>query len=204
MCIIREKGETEINLDHYHAIAMGPGLGVSEESISLLHNVIETVKAPLILDADALNIISIEKELLEILPRNTIITPHIGEFDRLVGTSKNSFERYEKLINLAVNNQLIVVLKGAHTAIAIPNGQIYFNSTGNPGMATAGSGDVLTGMLLGLISQGYHAIDATILAVFLHGLSGDTCLENHSYESIIASDIVENLGKAFRLLMGKN
>lgn len=201
-------GQKQVNsfpdLDVFHTVAVGPGLGVTKETIGMLESLLENVKQPLILDADAINILSQDKSLLEQLPRNTILTPHIGEFDRLMGASNDSFERFEKLIELAVNSQLIVILKGAHTAIATPDGQIYFNSTGNPGMATAGSGDVLTGVLLSLMAQGYHALDASILGVYLHGLAGDMCLQKESYESVIASDIISNLGSAFKEILGQN
>ena len=191
-------------LDYFNALAIGPGLGVTEQTVTLLENLLDKVKQPLILDADAINVLTAEKSLLDKLPRNTILTPHIGEFDRLVGASENSFERFEKLIHLAVNNQLIVILKSAHSAIATPDGQIYFNSSGNPGMATAGSGDVLTGILLGLLSQGYHALDTCILGVYLHGLAGDFALKQESYESLVSSDIVNNLGNAFKQILGQN
>jgi len=157
----------------------------------------------MIIDADAINIIAENKKILENIPKYSVFTPHIGEFDRLVGESKNTFERLEKLLDFATNHEVIVILKGAHTAVAIPNGQIYFNSSGNPGMATAGMGDVLTGILLGLITQGYHSVDATILAVYLHGLSGDIQIQKQSYESLLASDVVDGLGTAFKVLMGQ-
>lgn len=206
MCSVNGKDVVDSypELDSYHAVAVGPGLGVTKETIKMLGALLDDVKQPLILDADAINILAEDKSLLERLPRNTILTPHIGEFDRLMGASSDSFERFEKQIELAVNSQLVVILKGAHTAIATPDGQIYFNSSGNPGMATAGSGDVLTGVLLSLVAQGYHALDASILGVYLHGLAGDMSLQRESYESMIASDIISNLGSAFKEILGQN
>lgn len=193
--------ESHPELDIFHAIAIGPGIGLSEQSIQVLTSLLERVKQPLILDADAITLLSIQKNLIDKLPRNTILTPHIGEFDRLVGPSNNSFERLEKLLDFAINHQCLVVLKGANSAIATPDGQIYFNSTGNPGLATAGTGDTLTGILLSLIAQGYHPLDASILGVYWHGAAGDMALEEECYESLLASDIIKNLGKSFKKIM---
>ncbi|HRW63028.1 MAG TPA: NAD(P)H-hydrate dehydratase, partial [Bacteroidales bacterium] len=144
------------------------------------------------------NIVSENSDLLEIIPKNSILTPHPGEFERLAGTSINSYERLQKQINLAVKNQIIVVLKGAYTSIALPDGTCYFNTTGNPGMATAGSGDVLTGIILSLLGQGYSPQEAAIFGVYLHGLAGDIAEKEQGQQALIASDIIENLGKAFK------
>jgi len=193
--------ESHPELDNFHAIAIGPGIGLSEQSVQVLASLLERVKQPLILDADAITLLSIQKDLIDKLPRNTILTPHIGEFDRLVGPSANSFERLEKLLDFSINHQCLVVLKGAHSAIATPDGQVYFNSTGNPGLATAGTGDTLTGVLLSLIAQGYHPLDASILGVYWHGAAGDLALEEECYESLLASDIIKNLGKSFKSIV---
>jgi NAD(P)H-hydrate epimerase len=133
------------------------------------------------------------KTYLEFLPPYCIFTPHPKEFERLIGKTNNSFHRLNLQREFSNKYQCIVVLKGAHTSISIPNGNVYFNSTGNPGMATAGSGDVLTGMLLALLAQHYSPIEATIMAVFNHGKAADIAAEQFSYESMIASDIVEAL-----------
>ena len=205
MCIVQgEVYNTRLpDISLYSNIAIGPGLGITKETTKLVADLLKKAKGPVVIDADALNILANNKELIDLLPKYSVLTPHIGEFDRLLGESTTSFERLEKALEFAINHEVIVVLKGAHSAIAIPNGQIYFNSSGNPGMSTAGCGDVLTGILLGLITQGYHPVDATILGVYLHGLSADLCLQEQSYESLIAGDIIEGLGAAFKHLTGK-
>lgn len=206
MCVVQgEVYNTRMpeNLNQYSTIAVGPGLGITKETAKLVADLAKKSKQPMIIDADAINIIAENKKILKHIPKYSVFTPHVGEFDRLVGESKNTFERLEKLLDFSVDNEMIVVLKGAHSAIAIPSGQVYINSSGNPGMATAGSGDVLTGMLLGLIAQGYHPVDATILGVYLHGLSGDIQIQKQSYESLIAGDLIDGLGTAFKVLMGE-
>jgi len=150
-----------------------------------------------VLDADALNLIAKNKDLYDLIPRNSILTPHPGEFRRLVGESASYFEQYQKQIELAKKQKVIVVLKGAYTSIATPNGKCYFNSTGNPGMATAGSGDVLTGILTSLLAQGYEPEKAAILGVYIHGLAGDLASQKIGRQSLIAGDIIDNLGEAF-------
>ncbi len=187
-------------LDNYNAIACGPGIGKDILTQNLLDNLFDKIQVPLVLDADALNIISENKDLLIKIPPNTILTPHPKEFERLFGKTKNNFERYELLKEQAQRLNLIIILKGAHTEIAFPDGVVFFNSTGNPGMATAGSGDVLTGILLGLLTAGYTSENAALLGVYLHGLSGDIAVENLAAESLIASDIINNLAKAFNKL----
>ncbi|RLD74017.1 MAG: bifunctional ADP-dependent NAD(P)H-hydrate dehydratase/NAD(P)H-hydrate epimerase, partial [Bacteroidetes bacterium] len=139
--------------------------------------------------------------LYDLIPENSILTPHPGEFKRLVGESATYFEQYKKQVALAKKHKLIVVLKGAHTSIALPNGRCYFNSTGNPGMATAGSGDVLTGILTSLLAQGYEPEKAAMLGIYLHGLAGDFAAQKMGLEAVIASDIIDNLGEAFNEIM---
>lgn len=185
-------------LENYNAIGAGPGLGTQKETEQALKILIQETKVPLILDADALNILSENKTWLAFLPPETILTPHPKEFERLVGKTTNSFERLEKQRELSQRYNVIIVLKGAHTCISFPNGQCLFNSTGNPGMATGGSGDVLTGIILGLLAQHYTPKEAAALGVYLHGLAGDLYAESESMESLIASDIVAFLGKAFQ------
>lgn len=188
-------------LDDYHAVAIGPGLGVNEQTAEVLDLILEEINQPLVLDADAINLLTTVEGLMEKLPLNTILTPHIGEFDRLVGPSEHSFERLDKLRAFSIEKQCLVVLKGAYSAIAAPNGQIFFNSSGNPGMATAGMGDALTGILLGLLAQGYHPLDACLLGVYLHGLAGDLALEKQNYESMMTSDVIDHIGKAYAQLL---
>ena len=149
------------------------------------------------IDADALNILSVNKEWLTLLPAGTILTPHPKEFERLAGKTENGFARLARQIEFSMEHKCIVILKGAYTSITTSDGKVFFNSTGNPGMATAGSGDVLTGILLSLLAQGLSPENAAVLGVFLHGLAGDIAAGESCYESIIASDIINCLGKAF-------
>jgi hydroxyethylthiazole kinase-like uncharacterized protein yjeF len=188
------------DLQKYDAIAIGPGLGMQSTSAAVLKLLIQNASQPLVLDADALNILSDNTTWLGFLAPQTILTPHPGEFDRLVGPSENHYERIQKLQALSKKHQLFIVLKGAHSCISCPDGTLYFNNTGNPGMASGGSGDVLTGILLGLLAQGYSPHDATLLGVWLHGLAADLALEHQSVESLIARDIIENLGSAYKTL----
>jgi NAD(P)H-hydrate epimerase len=189
-----------INVPDFEAIAIGPGIGTHAITVELLEKLLPTLKKPCVLDADALNIISNKLEMLDLVPKNCIITPHPKEFERLFGKSKTSFERMIKAQEASLRYGIYIVLKGANTMIVTPEGKIYFNSTGNPGMATAGTGDVLTGILVGLLAQGYSSEEACKLGVYIHGKAGDLALENESTESLIASDIIVNLGKAFKSL----
>jgi ADP-dependent NAD(P)H-hydrate dehydratase / NAD(P)H-hydrate epimerase len=192
---------TEIEtLETYNAVAIGPGIGKKAETVEMLHHFLKNYNKPCILDADALNIISQNKELLPLIPKNSIITPHPKEFERLFGKCNSGYERMKKASVYAQELQIIIILKGANTLIATPNGKLYFNSTGNSGMATAGAGDVLTGMLAGLMAQAYAPEDAAKVGVYLHGLTGDLSLRQQSAESLIAGDIVENIGKAFNYI----
>lgn len=183
------------------ALAIGPGLGVTHQTASLLKDIISEVHSPFLLDADALNILAENKTWLAFLPAYTILTPHFKEFERLAGPVQNDFERIEKLQVFSQKYNVIVVLKGAHSVVALPNGKLYVNTTGNPGMATAGSGDVLTGIILACLSKGYAPEIAAILGVYLHGKAGDLALEQESQESLIAGDICKNIGKAFHSLL---
>jgi NAD(P)H-hydrate epimerase len=184
-------------LANFNAIAVGPGIGLDDKTKSALKLLIQDAGMPLIVDADALNILSENKTWISFLPKNSILTPHPKEFERLTGKSANDFENNEKQREFSVKHQLFVILKGAHSAITCPDGTCYFNSTGNPGMATGGSGDVLTGILLGLKAQGYSSLETCILGVYLHGLAGDLAAEKIGIEAMTATDIIKNLGKAF-------
>ena len=186
------------DLAPYDAAGAGPGLGTDPDTASVLRRLLETTSIPLVLDADAINIMAQNKELLEIMPPNTILTPHPGEFRRLTGSDSSDYRLMEEQIAFAAKYKCILVLKGAHTSVAMPEGTVYFNSTGNPGMATGGSGDVLTGMIASLLAQGYEPADAAVAGVYLHGLAGDVALRIHSEESVIAGDILMNIGRAFR------
>jgi len=181
----------------YNAIAIGPGIGKKEATAKTLKLLIQNAGEGLIIDADALNILSENKTWLSFLPKNSILTPHPKEFERLAGKSQNDFERHEKLIAFAVKHQVYVILKGAYSCIATPNGYSYFNSTGNPGMASGGSGDVLTGILLGLKAQGYSSLETALIGCFIHGFAADIAVEYIAEESLIASDIISSLSDAF-------
>ena len=182
----------------YSAIGVGPGLGQYLESAAALERLLQTVGKPVVLDADALNLIASNKDLLNRIPERSILTPHPKEFDRIAGESNSAYERLKKAQSFAVEHKLCIVLKGAYTAICTSSGNIYFNSCGNPGMATAGSGDVLTGIILGLLAQGMEPETAAATGVFLHGTAGDLAAVYRSEESMIASDIIDMLGKAFK------
>ena len=181
------------DLQPYNAIGVGPGLGKAEETVNALKKLIQEVKVPMVLDADALNIISENKTWLSFLPERTVITPHPKEFERLFGKTENSQQRLELQREMSQKYKVIIVLKGANTAITFPNGSCFFNSTGNPGMATAGSGDVLTGIVLSLLAQRYTPEEAAIIGVFMHGRAGDKTASQLGMESMIASDITKNL-----------
>ena len=184
-------------LASFSAIGVGPGLGTEKETQEALFELIDKAETPLVLDADALNILSENREWLKKLPENTILTPHPGEFERFAGKTGNSWQRIQRQMQLAQDLKVIIVLKGAYTTIALPDGKLRFNSTGNPGMATAGSGDALTGIILGLLAQQIPAEHAAIAGVFLHGLAGDLAANEKSENALIAGDINKNLDKAF-------
>ncbi|MBN2215302.1 MAG: NAD(P)H-hydrate dehydratase [Bacteroidales bacterium] len=185
------------DLSKFQAVAVGPAINCREGSQKALKNLLEAWGKPMVIDADALNMLGKNKEWLKLIPPQSILTPHPKEFERIAGESKNSFERNQRQIELAKELGAYIVLKGAHSSIATPGGICLFNSTGNPGMATAGSGDALTGILLSLLSQGYTPDQAAVAGVFLHGLAADLAsLEKGEY-SLISSDIIDYLGKAF-------
>ena len=182
----------------YTTIAIGPGISQDKSTVSFLKTLLINQNNTLVLDADALNIISKNPDFLNYIPQNSILTPHPKEFERLFGTCENGYSRMTKANEIAVKLGLIIVLKGANTLIALPNGQLFFNSTGNSGMATAGAGDVLTGIIGGLLAQGYSPENAAKLGVYLHGLAGDLAMAEQSEESLMAGDIVDFIGKAYK------
>lgn len=191
---------TKINDDlaRHEAIGIGPGIGTASETKMLLREIFDAYRSPIILDADALNLLSTQKDLLKQIPAGSVLTPHPKEFERLFGESANDFDRIQLAIQKANDLDCIIVLKGHHTFIATPDGKGFFNSTGNAGMATAGSGDVLTGILTGLLAQGYSSVETAILGVYLHGLAGDFAAKEFSMEAMVAGDIINNLGQAFK------
>ncbi len=189
------------DLNGYNAIGIGPGLGKKKNSVLAFEDMLNTIEnQAFVIDADGLNIISENKHLFKKLPKDCILTPHPKEFERLVGTWNNDMHKLELLKKFCEEYELITVLKGAHSIICLSDATCYFNCTGNPGMATAGSGDVLTGIILALLAQGYTASDAAIFGVYIHGKAGDLVLEHESEESLTASDIISSLGAAFKTI----
>lgn len=184
----------------YNAVAVGPGLGQSCESEAALLKLIDNCKAPMALDADALNIIARNPKYLQCLPAGSVITPHIGEFGRLFGAAGSTSVRLRAALVYANTFGTTVVLKGAYTAVVTPDGNLYFNSTGNPGMATGGCGDVLTGCIVSLLAQGYTSVDAARIAVYMHGLAGDLAAAEKGQTALVAGDVVDFLSRAWRSL----
>lgn len=185
-----------IGTSGYQAIGIGPGIGVGKKTKRALKNILANARCPLVIDADALNIISSLENGHSLIPKGSILTPHVGEFERLAGSSRNAFERLEKLEKYAQINDLYVILKGAHSVLATPDGELYFNATGNPGMATAGSGDVLTGIITSFLTQGVNPKLAALSGMYVHGLAGDIASITLGQHALIASDIIDNIGEA--------
>lgn len=187
-----------VDTSYYHAVGIGPGLGTNEETAIALIAQIRRTACPLVIDADAINILASHRAWMQQLPKNIILTPHPRELDRLAGnTSSNSYERLAKACELADRLQAYIILKGHYSALCLPNGHVEFNSTGNSGMATAGSGDVLTGIITALLARGYRQVDACRIGMYLHGLAGDLAAKDLGKESLIASDLIQYLPKAF-------
>jgi hydroxyethylthiazole kinase-like uncharacterized protein yjeF len=184
-------------LKQFSAIGIGPGIDKRPETQLAFKNLLQEKPQKMVIDADALNILSENPDWLSLLPENAILTPHPKEFERLAGRSANSYERLQKQVQFSIKHQVIVVFKGANTCVTVPDGSVFFNSTGNPGMATAGSGDVLTGIILGLLAQNYSPEEAALIGVYLHGLAGDLAASKVGLHSLIAGDIIEQLGSAF-------
>ena len=188
---------TEINFDITPTvIGIGVGLGTADETAKAMEAFLKTNKTPLVVDADGLNLLAKKKGLLKLLPKQSILTPHPKELERLVGAWADDFDKLEKTKAFSKKYQLIVVIKGANS-ITVFGDKLYVNTTGNPGMATAGSGDVLTGIITGLVAQGYDPLAATIFGVYLHGRSADISLEDYGYQSLLASHIIETIGEAY-------
>ena len=192
--------KVEDDLTKYEAIGIGPGIGTASETKMMLREIFDAYRSTVVLDADALNLLSSQKDLYKLIPAGSILTPHPKEFERLFGETANEFDRVLLALQKAKELNCIIVLKGHHTLIATADNKGFFNSTGNPGMATAGSGDVLTGILTGLLAQGYSSVEAAILGVYVHGLAGDIAAEKLSMESMMAGDIIDHLRYAFSSL----
>jgi hydroxyethylthiazole kinase-like uncharacterized protein yjeF len=184
---------------HLNAIGIGPGLGQDRKTQKAFHSFLKSNTVPLIIDADALNILAQHKEWFSLLPPQTILTPHPKELERLIGIWDSEQEKLNKVKALANDYDLIIVLKGAPTCI-VDKEQVYINTTGNQALATAGSGDVLTGIISSLVAQSYSPLHAALLGVYLHGLTADLAVKNTSYAAFIASDIIAHLGVAFLAL----
>jgi ADP-dependent NAD(P)H-hydrate dehydratase / NAD(P)H-hydrate epimerase len=184
-------------IEKYSVVGIGPGIGTASETQNLISFICRRYKKPLVIDADALNCLSFQKDLLQQLPPLSVLTPHPKEFDRLFGVHQNDFERLNAAKEHSLNLNLTIVLKSHHTAIVTPDGMIYFNSTGNAGMAKGGSGDVLTGIITSLIAQNYTSEQAAVLGVYLHGLAGDFAAKTLGEHSMIATDIITFLSQAF-------
>lgn len=184
------------DIDTYDAVGIGPGIGSFASHKKLLLTVFKNSKQ-LVIDADALNCLAKNKDLFKNIPANAILTPHPGEFEKLFGKTANDFEKIQLCRQMAKELNVYIILKGHFSFIAVPQGVCYFNSTGNAGMATAGSGDVLTGILTGLLAQGYSALHACLFGTYLHGFAGDLAAKNFSMEAMLAGDIIDFLGRAY-------
>lgn len=186
--------------DDYQAVGVGPGLGISEETEVALLEQIDVCQTPMVVDADALNILGENRKFINRLPKGSILTPHPKELERMVGKCQDSYERLTKARDLARTSGVYIILKGAYSAVITPEGKCCFNTTGNPGMATGGSGDVLTGIVLALLAQGYAPQDAACLGMYVHGLAGDIACKKHGMMGMAASDIVTYLPLAWRMM----
>ncbi len=197
----------EINIIDIHperdfsAIAVGPGIGTNELTVKAVEDFLASINQPVILDADALNCIAIKPSILNTIPVLSILTPHAGEFDRLFGPQPSAEARLRKAIEMAKYYNRLIILKGRYTAIVRPDGKVYFNSSGCPAMATAGSGDVLTGVLLSMLAQGYPAELASLIAVYVHGLAGEMAAAEQGEYGVTAGDIASYIGKAISEIM---
>ncbi len=187
-----------VDTGYFDALGIGPGLGTSEATAIAMIAQLRRTSCPIVVDADALNILASHRAWMQQLPKDIILTPHPKEFDRLAGNaSSNCSERLAKACELAEHLQAYIILKGHYSALCYPDGKIDFCSTGNSGMATAGSGDVLTGIITGLLARGYHQADACRIGMHLHGLAGDLAAKDLGKESLVAGDIIRYLPKAF-------
>ena len=206
MVLTDKKEENLSNIDFDlspDVICFGMGAGTSSETMQAFKSLLENTKKPMVIDADGLNLLSKDNELLKLLPENSVLTPHPGELERLIGKWKDDFDKLYKSKKFCKKYDIILVIKGAHT-ITIFQDDIYINNTGNPGMATAGSGDVLSGVITSLISQQYEPLIAAVLGVYLHGRTGDIMAEELSYQGLIAGDIANNIGRSFLDLFKKD
>ena len=189
-----------VETEDYDAMGIGPGLGTSEQTAIAIISQLRRTQCPTVIDADAINILANHRAWVQQLPKGVILTPHPKELERLERHSADGYEQLTKACNLAERLQAYVILKGHHSALCLPDGHVIFNSTGNAGMATAGSGDVLTGIVTGLLARGYKQQDACLIGMYLHGLAGDIAAREVGEESLIASDLIKYLPQAFKKL----
>lgn len=205
--VICDKNETSlsasIQLEKFDSVGIGCGIGTGKETTKAFKKMIQSFKKPMVIDADAINILAENKEWLKWIPAESIFTPHEREFERLIGTSANAEEKNMWQIEFSKKHHVFVVLKGHHTFITCPDGNRYVNTTGNAGMAKAGNGDALTGMLTALLAQGYKPEKACIAGVYLHGLAGDVAVKETGEFSLLASDLIDAIGKAFLEILHK-
>ncbi len=195
----------EIHPDRdFSAFAAGSGMGTNEMTVKALEDFLASINKPVVLDADALNCIALKPTILNTVPVLSILTPHAGEFDRLFGPQPTPEARLRKAIEMAKFYNILIILKGRYTAVVRPDGKVYFNSSGCPAMATAGSGDVLTGVLLAMLAHGYPAEKASIIAVYIHGMAGEMAAAEQGEYGVTASDIADNIGKAIKEVMAKS
>lgn len=194
-------------MQNYKTIGIGSGIGTEEETQKLVLQILKTIDYPIVIDADALNILAKNRnyendkeDWLNFVPKNSILTPHPKEFERLFGKTSSVEKRHELLRDLAKKHELCILLKGSFSALALPNGDIYHSSFGDIGMATGGSGDVLTGILTSLLAQGYNSEESLLLGVFLHGKAGELAAKNKSSEAMLPSDLIEELGNVFKMI----
>lgn len=189
--------ELPSNIVQYNAIGIGSGLGQKDQSIKAFKQLLETTKSPLVIDADALNILASQPDMLQYIPQGSILTPHVGEARRLLGEWGDEIRKINLVRAFAEKYNVIFILKGANTMTCLPNGSCFFNSTGNSGMAKGGSGDVLTGLITGLLSRGYSSEDAAFLGVYIHGLAGDKAAEKLGLEAMNSNDLIDYIPQAF-------
>jgi ADP-dependent NAD(P)H-hydrate dehydratase / NAD(P)H-hydrate epimerase len=185
------------HVNEFSAAGIGPGIGTDEQTGKVLKLLIQNFAGPVVIDADALNVLAENKTWLAFLKPRSILTPHPKEFDRIAGAHTSDFDRLESAKELAFRHNIIIVLKGAHTAIITPTKKVFFNSTGNPGLAKGGSGDILTGMITGLLARGYEALPAAMIGVFLHGLAADLATEKIHEESLLPSQVIDHISDGF-------
>jgi NAD(P)H-hydrate epimerase len=181
------------DISKYSAVGTGCGLGTSSETMNAFESLLKSSNRPMVIDADALNLLAMNGRLLKYIPENSILTPHLGELKRLIGEWDSEESKRRKILNLSSEIKSVITVKGAHTAVYLPDGRVYFNSTGNPGMAKGGSGDVLTGLITGLLARGYSSVEASIMGVYFHGLAGDNACEKYGAESMNSLDLLEFL-----------